>query len=135
MMPVLDQVATMAVPLDVGALVLEVGGAVGVVLLAVNGWFVRRLITQQDAANTAVVASIKTLDDKVSAQGRETQAIRQELVGLDGRNGIKGTQRAQGRALRRLSQLTNQLAFHAGIDVPSAADEADEDARDAEEAA
>lgn len=120
---VVAQAAALTVPLDVSKVLYAGFAALFGLMTAALGWFLKRYVAHQDRSNAAVKASVLALGQKVDHGARETQAIRQELVGIDGRNGMKSVQRRQTRQIEKLTVTVALLAQDRGIDLPPDAED------------
>lgn len=121
------QPAAMALPVDLGTVLW--GGLIALLtsLVGLVSWFLRRMVDRNDASNAEVKTEVKTsvgaLSAKVDQTAEGLRAIRQELVGMDGRNGMKGKQRDMERRMNRDSVVLQRLAFKVGVEVPELAEE------------
>ncbi len=136
LLPSLAQAAVI-VPLDVGTLVYASVAAFLATLVGVVGWFLSRIVRQQDQRNAAVTTQLEAVSDDVGELKLGLVQLRQEVVGLDGRNGLKGDVRelkreqlAMQRGMRRTTSVVLQLARERGItpDPYPETEEADDDA-------
>lgn len=124
MMPtlLLLQAGAIALPFDIGTVIWTgVLASLGVVGSAAV-WLAKRAIAGNDESNRRVEAGLEGLGQKVDQLAKGHQAITQELIGYDGRNGIKGKQRDMERRMNRDSVVLIRLAAAAGVAVPELED-------------
>lgn len=120
MMPtlLLLQAGAIALPFDVGTVIwtgiLALLGVVG----SAGIWLAKRVVANHDESNRRVESGLQGLGKKVDELAEGHRAITQELIGLDGRNGIKGKQRDMERRMNRDSVVLFRLAAAAGVTVP-----------------
>lgn len=115
----LSQATVLRLDVNPVTLLLGVVGFIGTALLAALTFFLRRLLASFDLFKAEVRARFGRVEHAAATSAREVQAIRQELVGLDGTNGIKGKQRDMDREMRRQSRVLNRLAVEAGVEPDS----------------
>lgn len=131
------QAATVATHTDPVAWII--GGVVALIglLWRLVSWFVKRLVESFEGFKAEMRDGISTLETSQQTTQSNLQAIRQELVGIDGRNGLKGQIGEQRRELRRVRQTLQRhsrvltlLTDRADIEVPAAPDLDEEDEDD-----
>lgn len=114
----LAQAAALAghVQLDVAKLLLGLIATVLSMLVAVVGFFLRRLLTGLDAHRTHV-------DEQFDGVHKELQRQTQELFGPTGTNGMRGDLRQTKRLVIKHDRVIIRLAERAGVPVPEDEDE------------
>lgn len=128
------QAATLGLPAEPASLfwagVLLVLGLLG----SLVRWFAKRLIGSWDAFRREIRIALHGLSEGSATTARDIQAIRQELFGIHGNNGLKSEirehkrdQRRINKTLQRHSQILVLLADRAEIDVPTAPELEEED--------
>lgn len=115
--PLLALLQSGTVRLDVNPVtaLLAVLGFAGTTLLAVIAFFIKRLIESLDAFKREVRTKFREVEDRAAGVSEQVRTVRQELVGIDGQNGLKGELRALKRQLQRTSRVTDRLAQEAGL--------------------
>lgn len=105
------------VRLDVNPVLVLLGilGFVGTTLLAIIAFFIRRLIEGLDGFKREVRTKFREVEHRAAGVSEQVRAVRQELIGLDGQNGIKGELRQMKRELRRTGRIADSLAREAGL--------------------
>lgn len=109
------QVSGLTASLDVGALVVWAAGGLVSVLLVIASIAAKRLLTSFDALGKNVDAKLDKISDDVAGVERGVQTLTQEMFGVSGQNGMRGTLKSIERTVIRHDRTLIRLSAQAGV--------------------
>lgn len=109
------QVSGLTASLDVGALVVWAAGGLVSVLLVIASIAAKRLLTSFDALGKNVDEKLDKISDDVAGVERGVQTLTQEMFGVSGQNGMRGTLKSIERTVIRHDRTLIRLSAQAGV--------------------